>query len=228
MKTCKTCGKTKAPSDFYKSRLQCKKCISAESKKKYIENRDKVLIRAAEYRDKHRKEINQYFRDRYKNNRELILTSQKEYNIKHREEKKAYLKRYYRENKACLLAKSLERQRQRLRNDPLYKIKRQARLLIWKSFNRKGVKKHCHTEAVLGCALEEFAEYLKQTWRDHYGVEWFGQPCHIDHIIPLATAKTEEDVIRLCHYTNLRLLTPDENLSKRDKILERRKSIDKE
>lgn len=28
----------------------------------------------------------------------------------------------------------------------------------------------------------------------------------IDHIIPLTTAKTEDDVIRLSHYTNLRPL----------------------
>ena len=37
---------------------------------------------------------------------------------------------------------------------------------------------------------------------------------HIDHIIPLATAKTEEDVIKLCHYTNLQLLKAKDNLKK--------------
>lgn len=41
---------------------------------------------------------------------------------------------------------------------------------------------------------------------------------HIDHIIPLATAKTEEDVIKLCHYTNLQLLKGEDNLSKGDKL----------
>ena len=37
---------------------------------------------------------------------------------------------------------------------------------------------------------------------------------HIDHIVPLATAQTEEDVIKLCHYTNLQLLTAKDNLEK--------------
>lgn len=50
------------------------------------------------------------------------------------------------------------------------------------------------------------------------GVEWIGQPCHIDHIIPLATAHTVEDVYRLCHYTNLRLLTPEDNMDKSDSL----------
>ena len=40
----------------------------------------------------------------------------------------------------------------------------------------------------------------------------------IEDIIPLATAKTEEDVIKLCHYTNLQLLKGEDNLSKGDKL----------
>lgn len=37
---------------------------------------------------------------------------------------------------------------------------------------------------------------------------------HIDHIIPLSTAKTIEDVIRLCDYKNLQLLKEKDNLEK--------------
>ena len=37
---------------------------------------------------------------------------------------------------------------------------------------------------------------------------------HIDHKIPLAAAKTKEDVIRLNHYTNLQPLWAAENLAK--------------
>jgi len=41
---------------------------------------------------------------------------------------------------------------------------------------------------------------------------------HIDHIIPLSTAITEEDVIRLCHYTNLQPLWAEDNLKKSNKL----------
>lgn len=42
---------------------------------------------------------------------------------------------------------------------------------------------------------------------------------HIDHIVPLATAKTEQDVIALNHVSNLRPMWSKENLSKGDKRL---------
>lgn len=49
------------------------------------------------------------------------------------------------------------------------------------------------------------------TW-DNYG-EW-----QLDHIAPLSTAKTIEDVEMLCHYTNLQPLWAKDNLDKRANI----------
>ena len=42
----------------------------------------------------------------------------------------------------------------------------------------------------------------------------------VDHIIPLSSAKTEEDLIRLLHYTNLQPLNSKYNREvKRDNVL---------
>ena len=42
----------------------------------------------------------------------------------------------------------------------------------------------------------------------------------IDHIVPLSSAKTEEDLIKLNHYTNLQPLCSQTNrYIKRDKII---------
>jgi hypothetical protein len=49
------------------------------------------------------------------------------------------------------------------------------------------------------------------TWENRG--EW-----HVDHIIPFASAKTEEDIVRLAHYTNLQPLWAKENLEKGDKM----------
>ena len=79
--------------------------------------------------------------------------------------------------------------------------------------------KNKKTSEILGCDLEYFANYLLQTFKNNYGYDWDGkEKISIDHIVPLATAKTEEEVIKLCHYTNLQLLKAEDNLQKGDKL----------
>ena len=55
------------------------------------------------------------------------------------------------------------------------------------------------------------------TYLIRYGEEWDGvTPVHIDHIVPLSTAYTEEEVYRLNRYSNLQLLRAEDNLAKSD------------
>ena len=62
---------------------------------------------------------------------------------------------------------------------------------------------------------EQLKEHLYKTFFANYGYEYDGkEDVHIDHIVPLATANTEEEVIKLCHYTNLQLLKAKDNLEK--------------
>ena len=49
--------------------------------------------------------------------------------------------------------------------------------------------------------------------------ELMGLHIHIDHIIPLSSAKTEEEVYKLFNYTNLQPLWAKDNLIKSNKIL---------
>ena len=104
-------------------------------------------------------------------------------------------------------------------NDDIYRFKQQIRTVIRSSFTRKGYSKKSHTYEIIGIDFDKFGAHLLKTYKDIYGMEWDGiEKVHIDHIIPLATAKTEEDVIKLCHYTNLQLLKGEDNLSKGDKL----------
>jgi hypothetical protein len=48
------------------------------------------------------------------------------------------------------------------------------------------------------------------TW-ENYGLHGW----HIDHMIPLVSGNTEEEIFQLCHFTNLQPLWWYENLEKR-------------
>lgn len=99
--------------------------------------------------------------------------------------------------------------------DVLYNLKESTSNLIRNSFKSKGSKKTKTTD-ILGCTINEFKIYLEskfEPWMDWENKgNWNGTPTKereswdIDHIIPLDTAVTEEDVIRLNHHTNLQPL----------------------
>lgn len=103
--------------------------------------------------------------------------------------------------------------------DGLFRVKTKIRHLIWDAFRRKHFVKSKRTELILGCSFEEFYKHLLSTFYNNYGYEWDGmEAVHIDHIIPLSTAKTEEDIIRLNYYKNLQLLKATDNLHKSSKM----------
>ena len=105
------------------------------------------------------------------------------------------------------------------------KISINTRNIIYQSFKRAcggTYKKSDKTENILGCTIEEFIEHLQSLFVEGMTLENNGQcvECwHIDHKIPLASAKNEEEIKKLCHYTNLQPLWSRDNISKNSKIL---------
>lgn len=135
-------------------------------------------------------------------------------NPEYKAKMKMYLKIYTQTHKEERNSK----QRTRLLCDPLFRFKTQTRKLLSNSFRRKKFNKCVKTEQMLGCSLSFFAEYMQSKFKDGMSFENYGE-WQIDHIIPLATAKTIEDVIKLNHYSNLQPLWAQENRAKSDKIL---------
>ena len=85
------------------------------------------------------------------------------------------------------------------------------------AFKNKGYNKSTKTQEMLGvdwevCKAHIEIQFAKGMSWSNYG-EW-----HIDHIIPLASANTEEELKKLCHYSNLQPLWAFDNLMKSDKI----------
>lgn len=95
------------------------------------------------------------------------------------------------------------------------------RSLMTAAFHRRGYSKNTKTAALLGCSWNHLVEHLASLC---YGVMTIEDVLtndgrvHIDHIVPLSTAESEEDVVRLCHYTNLQPLWAADNLEKSDRL----------
>ena len=100
----------------------------------------------------------------------------------------------------------------------MFKVKDNLRSRCWIAFNDMSIKKSKKTSEILGTDYETFKMHMESQFKDNMSWDNYGE-WHIDHIIPLASANTEEELIKLFHYTNTQPLWAEENLSKGSKIL---------
>ena len=221
-KICSKCGTEKELCEFYfrKDRnsyeTSCKKCKLENSKK----NWKKQLQKNPNYDKERRKnrvknkpnEIKKYQKERYQKN--------KFYWAQYRENKiekiKKYSQYYYQKNKKRLNDYTNDWRKNKNKNDLLFRLMNSSRSAL----NRflKG-KKNTSFE-IIGCTPQELKIHLENKFLD--GMNWLNYGkygWHIDHIIPLSSAKNEEDLYKLFHYTNLQPLWATDNLKKKNKIL---------
>ena len=176
-----------------------------EQQKEYMKNNREHY---KELNEKWKKENYKYYLNRRKK-------SDKKYRDNHIEERKEWINK----NREQINSTKRKYESEKRKNDPLYKFIGQIRGVVYSSFIRKGYKKNSHTYEILGCDYNTFINHLLATYKKNYGVEWDGkEEIHIDHIIPISTAKNEEEVIALCYYENLQLLKAKDNLIKHDKL----------
>lgn len=182
--------------------------------KKYREtHKEQIKEISKTWREKNREHLNETIRENYKNNPEKFKARQDRYRKLHAEEIKIKNKKYKLEHKDN--AKLYEQKR---RKEPLYRLKCSIRSLIKESIKHKTHKTNTRTEEILGCTIDEFIKYLESKFKEGMTIENHGK-WHIDHIIPISSAKTEEEVFTLNHYTNLQPLWAIDNLKKGNKII---------
>jgi hypothetical protein len=113
--------------------------------------------------------------------------------------------------------KSNERNVRRYKNDPIVKLKKLLRGRLAKYIERKSVPMN----SIIGCEWVELKNHIENKFVEGMTWENWGQyGWHVDHIIPLDSAKTENDLYKLSHYTNLQPLWAKDNRLKSNKILE--------
>lgn len=204
---CKCCNKEKTMDNFSKYitktgkasiRKTCIQCVKDKDNRRNIERKEQLK----EYRKEHREYFKEYAKKYYK-----------KYKKENDDMLKQKSREYYYKNKENIFKKNKERRKE----DELYRLKCNIRGVINTSFRRKRIKKNKNIEKILGCSIDELIEYLKGTYKNNYGYELQNEEVHIDHIIPLCTATTEEEVYKLCNYKNLQLLKAKDNLVKSGK-----------
>ncbi len=157
-------------------------------------------------------------KDYYMENREEILIKSKVhsklYKLNNKDIIKEYNKIYRKVNRHIIT----EQRRTKRRTDAFYNFICSVRTSVNTSFRRGPFTKKSKTCELLGCDFNAFRDYIESKFTDGMCWERWNE-IHLDHIIPLATATTEKEVINLCHYTNYQPLWAIDNFKKGSKIL---------
>ncbi len=109
----------------------------------------------------------------------------------------------------------------------LIKLKRRIRTGICNLLKRKGFIKNDKTLNILGCSIEAFKIHLESkfetwmNWNNHglYNGD-FNYGWDIDHIIPASSGISEDELLKLNHYTNLQPLCSKVNRNIKNDSLE--------
>ena len=238
MKKCNCCGLTKELNEFYKNRGSCISCVKIKLAKYRKINADKIK----EYKDAVRVTVNEKYRKDYKENPEKYKAKKQKYIInnkekfleqgrlqykKHKEKANLLSKKYYEKYKESILeyrrnykkinkvrvkAKKTELHKNKLINDPYYRLVYNIRSLI-----RTSIKEYSLYGKKLTC--KEYGINFKEIYTKlgpKPAVDY-----HLDHIIPISKFNLDnKEHVKLAHLPcNLRWLSSTENIQKRDKII---------
>jgi len=206
-KVCSKCGEEKKISEFYKRkesknglRKECRDCCRLRSKNWISENKERF------------KETQKNWQ---KNNPDKIKIIQEKYNKSEKtRERKNLWARNNRKN-------GYEWFNNKYHTDVLFNLKIKFRRRIYMSLRTNNLKKTDKMINLLGCTFLEFKKYIENQFTEN--MTWdlvMSGKIHLDHIIPLSIAQSEEELYKLCHYTNLQPLWAEENLKKSNKIVE--------
>lgn len=205
MKVCTRCKKEKELNLFVKRKMlsggfasQCKECHYEiyKGKNKY-KDINKFKEYQKEYRLKNKDKIVKYTNKWYLENKERILNYQKTYREK---------------NKLSINSQKIIYRKSKLENDDLYKCKQNLRNRMSQAFRKTSWKKQ-GSEKLIGCTFNVAKEHIEKQFVN--GMNWSNHgDWHIDHIKPLASAKSEKELIELCNYKNLQPLWAIDNLKK--------------
>lgn len=227
-------------------RSQCKVC-DKERNKQYKEDHKEQINKYCEIhreeknkkRRGNRKEESRRYRETYP---EKIKKRKKEYNETHVEEIKEYKKQWCEKNKKNIILykkeygkihrqKTAAREKQRRAEDTQFRLEGNLRSRLNGAI--KDNFKSGSAVADLMMSVSDFKIYLEEKFYSNpdtgEAMTWtnYGRypGWQIDHIVPLSSfdLTKREELLKACHYSNLRPLWAKRNLSENDRGMSRNK-----
>jgi hypothetical protein len=205
MKVCNRCKQEKKLDDF------CKKTISKDG------HGNTCFVCVKEYNQKYDyKKYNQINKEQiskrqtqyYIDNKDQILTKTKIYFNNNKTKHQERTKNWYTNNKEQHNVKVKLYIKDRLKNDPSFKLKETLRKRLYSLLIKNQIPKTYSASILLGCTIEQCKQYIESqfkaemTWGNH------GKIWEIDHILPCSSFNlTDIEQQKQCfHYTNLQPL----------------------
>jgi hypothetical protein len=177
-------------------------CIECHLKNKKIYSKENSQHKR-DYMSQYRVDNPEVMKIWIENNREQYLWNTKKWKMENPEKSKEHKN---------------NNRRKRLKNDPLFRLKSNIRRLILLSFSKKGYSKKSKTNEILGIDYEGFMKHIESQFTE--GMTWENRrEWELDHKFPISLGKTEEEIIKLNHYSNFQPLWREDNRKKSNKIL---------
>lgn len=114
-------------------------------------------------------------------------------------------------------AKAAAYARQKRKDDGMYCLRERVRARVSEAIRKSGYGGRSQTNILIGCDWQTLERHLESKFSN--GMSWENRSkWHVDHIIPLASANTKDELLRLFHFTNLQPLWASENQRKGAKL----------
>lgn len=189
--------------------------IKSAKKEYYKNNREKISKKDKKYNKENKNKISASGKKYREANKEKIAEKNKKWTLKNKDTLSKKSKIYYESNKPKIAEYKKKYEKDKLLNDPVFKLTKNIRRRILLAL--EGKDKAESTLILLGCTIPELKEYLSNqftvgmSWKNHSFYGW-----HIDHIRPCASFDlSDPSQQKKCfHYTNLQPLWAKDNLKK--------------
>ena len=180
----------------YTSSSVCTACSARRSREHFQANKDALQAKS-----------------RAAKQTEAGKASAKAYAERTKEQARERARRRYQEDRRRMIDAGVAYKKEKYATDALFALKVRVRNRITSLVRARNLIKSADTQSILGCDWPTLAAHIEGQFLP--GMSWENRSLwHIDHRVPLALAKTPEEVMMACHYKNLRPLWAADNLRK--------------